>query len=37
MLTLIGVGFYSDIVCKVFGDTSDDVDEVKSTFSFCTF
>lgn len=32
MLTLIGVGFYSDIACWVFGDTLMNVDEVKSTF-----
>ena len=25
-----GVGFYSDMVVKVFGDTSGDVDEVRS-------
>ena len=30
MLTLAGVGFYSDMVVKVFGDTAGDVDEVIS-------
>ena len=32
MLTSIGVGFYSLKDCWVFGDTSKNVDEVKSTF-----
>ena len=29
MLTPTGVGFYSDMIVMVFGDTSKNVDEVK--------
>ncbi len=34
MLTPDGVGFYSDMVVKAFGDAAGNVDEVKSTFFF---
>ena len=36
MLTLVGVGFYSNMVVKVFGDATGNVDEVISPrFFFC--
>ena len=38
MLTTNGVGFYSDIACKAFGDASMNVDEVSSScLSICDF
>ena len=38
MLTLVGVGFYSDMVVKVFGDAAGNVDEAKSPrFLFLLF